>query len=406
MSNEKKDLENVLILQGGGSLGAFGCGVYKALSKNNINLDILAGTSIGAVNAAIIAGCKNDIKDNNKPEKNLEEFWLELGENFTNLEPFYFYSPFSWPSSFFNNYYSLLSSNNPIVENFTNWNSLLSFYSSAFYGNDAMFLPRWRFNISPNNSNNNSDFFNSSKWTYLYDNSPLQKTLDKYIDYEKLSPSGKPNGRLIITAVNVLTAEPLTFDSSKIKITSKHILASSGYPFYFLPWTEIEKGIYGWDGGLLSNTPLREVIDASPVNNKQIFLVENYPKNIDKLPENIPDVLHRARDIIFSDKTMHNIKMSKAVTRYLRFIDELYDIIDKNLDKEKIDKEKLRKIKLKYNKYCCEHGAEIKKIFYITRSEDHNHHIYENADFSPETIKESIREGETKTNEALAKLKN
>jgi NTE family protein len=72
-----------------------------------------------------------------------------------------------------------------------------------------------------------------------------------------LTPTGerKPNGRLIITAVNVLTAEPLTFDSSTHTITSKHILASSGYPFYFLPWTEIEKGIYDWDGGLLSNTP-------------------------------------------------------------------------------------------------------------------------------------------------------
>ena len=89
----------------------------------------------------------------------------------------------------------------------------------------------------------------------MYDNSPLAKTLEKYIDYEKLTPTEKrkPNGHLIIAAVNVLTAEPLTFDSSIHKITSKHILAISGYPFYFLPWTEIEKGIYCWDGRLLSN---------------------------------------------------------------------------------------------------------------------------------------------------------
>jgi NTE family protein len=60
--------------------------------------------------------------------------------------------------------------------------------------------------------------------------------------------------------------------------------------------------------------------------------VENHPKNIDKLPENIPDVLHRARDIVFSDKTLHNIQMSKIITRYLQFIDELYQIIDKNID--------------------------------------------------------------------------
>ncbi|HET9807063.1 MAG TPA: patatin-like phospholipase family protein [Nitrososphaeraceae archaeon] len=223
MSNNIKSLENVLILQGGGSLGAFGCGVYKALAKNNINVDILAGTSIGAVNAAVIAGSRND---DDKPEKVLEEFWLELGENFTNLES-YFSSPLSWSSSsFFKNYYSFLLSNIPLVENYSNLKSLLSFYSSALYGNDAMFLPRWRSHFS---ANNNSDFSNPSKWTYLYDNSPLEKTLEKYIDYEKLAPTGKPNGRLIITAVNVLTAEPLTFDSSKTKITSKHILASSGY---------------------------------------------------------------------------------------------------------------------------------------------------------------------------------
>jgi len=82
---------------------------------------------------------------------------------------------------------------------------------------------------------NNQGFSNPTKWTYLYDNSPLAKTLEKYIDYEKLTPTGerKPNGRLIITTVNVLTVEALTFDSSIHKITSKHILAASGYPFLF-----------------------------------------------------------------------------------------------------------------------------------------------------------------------------
>lgn len=81
------NLQNVLILQGGGSLGAFGCGVYKALLKNNINLDVIAGTSIGGINAAIIAGSKRE--DNT--DKLLEDFWLELSEGFVdidNLSPF------------------------------------------------------------------------------------------------------------------------------------------------------------------------------------------------------------------------------------------------------------------------------------------------------------------------------
>jgi NTE family protein len=145
-------------------------------------------------------------------------------------------------------YYSSLSYL-PTIANYSNLRSLLSFYSSSLYGNKAMFLPRWRSDLI----SNNQGFSNPTKWTYLYDNSPLAKTLEKYIDYEKLTPTGerKANGHLIIAAVNVLIAEPLTFDSSIHKITFKHILAVSGYLFYFLPWTEIEKGIYCWGWGIV-----------------------------------------------------------------------------------------------------------------------------------------------------------
>src|ERR671915_1310719 len=75
-------LENVLILQGGGSLGAFGCGVFKSLVNHNIKIDIVAGTSIGGVNAAIIAGSKNE----EHPEQLLEEFWLELSDSYVDLK--------------------------------------------------------------------------------------------------------------------------------------------------------------------------------------------------------------------------------------------------------------------------------------------------------------------------------
>jgi NTE family protein len=74
-------LENVLILQGGGSLGAFGCGVFKALANNNVKLDIIAGTSIDGINASIIAGSKNE----KHPEQALEQFWLELSESFVDV---------------------------------------------------------------------------------------------------------------------------------------------------------------------------------------------------------------------------------------------------------------------------------------------------------------------------------
>jgi NTE family protein len=405
-------LENVLILQGGGSLGAFGCGVFKSLANNNIKIDIVAGTSIGGINAAIIAGSK----DQKHPEQILEQFWLELSESFVDLDKITFRPSYSSLPKFveemlvasgYNYYYNLptYSSNEQrnhssktmsANEHAVKTQQLKSFYSSAIFGNDKMFEPRWR----KENALTDSEYFEPQKWTYIYDHVPLVKTLEKYIDYHKLGPNGNPNSRLILTAVNILTAEPLTFDSFKKQITPKHILATSAYPLYNFRWVEVEDGVFAWDGGLLSNTPLREVIDASPVNDKRTFLVENYPKKVEALPKNLPEVYHRARDIMFSDKTEHNITMSKVITRYLDYIEELYQLLEDNVDRINIDKRQLKKIRRKYKIYKQERGAEIKDIFYITRDEPFPH-MYENADFSPKTIKDSIKEGEMKTNEIL-----
>ena len=397
-------LENVLILQGGGSLGAFGCGVFKALANNNVKLDIIAGTSIGGVNAAIIAGSKDDMNS----EKVLEQFWLELAEGSraldsfspSSLHPIYSPSFIQWLATA-DKFSSFASQYNSIVQPDKNLKikSILSAYGSAVYGNDKFFKPRWK----PEYMLADPEYSIPAEWTYIYDHSPLVRTLEKYIDYTKLKPTGgHSNTRLIMTAVNVLTAQPLTFDSYKQQITPKHILATCGYPLYAFPWIEVENGVYAWDGGLLSNTPLREVIDASPVKDKQVFLVENYPKNIVKLPKNLPEVYHRARDIMFSDKTELNITMSKVISMYLRYIDEMYQVIEEFVDMNKADKKRIEKIRLKYKKYKKERGAEIKKIWHIIRDEPFPF-IYENADFSLDAIKSSIKDGEQKTNQILQK---
>jgi NTE family protein len=391
-------IENVLILQGGGSLGAFGCGVFKALANSNIKIDIIAGTSIGGLNASIIAGSKGE----DPPEKILEQYWLELGEDSAaNLN-----SPFlEWLAR-----YPILTPPLPsptpttghsAMTHISQVKSVVSFYSSAIYGNNKIFVPRWR----PDFAFSDPQYFTPDKWTYMYDHSPLVKTAEKYIDYNKLQPNGKSNSRLIITAVNVMTAEPLIFDSAKQQITSKHILAATGYPSYYFPWAEVEEGVYAWDGSLLSNTPLREVIDASPVKDKRVFLVENYPKRCDALPDNLLEVQHRARDIMFSDKTIHNIQMSKTITYYLRLINDLYKMLEDHFSSEKKeDIEKFEKIRARYKKVSEEHGAEIKRVHYITRSEPFPS-LYENADFSTETIKASIKDGESKTNQILRAIK-
>jgi NTE family protein len=378
-------IETVLVLQGGGSLGAFGCGVFKAFADRNIKVDIIAGTSIGGVNAAIIAGSKNE-----HSEVALEQFWLELAENSVDLEPPWQLAVGDGSESYYSQYYQQAN---------TSLKQALSFYSSAAYGNSMMFLPRWM----PAYAATDPQYFRPDRWTYIYDHSPLASTLEKYVDYDKLKPGGDPKARLIITAVNVLTSEPLTFDSTRQQITVKHLLGASGYPLYGFPWVEVEKGVYAWDGSLLSNTPLREAIDAAPVIDKRVFIVENYPKKIERLPQNLPEVFHRARDIMFSDKTAHSIKMSKAITRYLQFIEELYEIVEANLEVCKIDKQMLESINRKYQRIIKEHGAEIQKIAYITR-EERFPYLYENTDFSPAGIKNLIREGESKTKQVLQKM--
>jgi NTE family protein len=382
MSSDKT--ENVLILQGGGSLGAFGCGVFKALTNNNIKIDIVAGTSIGGLNATIVAGSKGD-----HPEKELEQFWLELTEGSSSSDVKFPYLPIS-----------IVVDPIPISTRISQLKTILSFYNSAFNGKKKVFEPRW----GPGYFFSDPQCFTPHTWTYLFDHAPLVKTLEKYVDFNKLQPNGNSNARLIITAVNVLTAEPLIFDSAKQKITPKHIMATTGYPTYYFQWVEVEKGVYAWDGSLLSNTPLREVIDASPVNDKRIFLVENYPKNTEKLPDNILGVQHRARDIMFSDKTQHNIQMAKAITYQLRFIDELYHAVENRFDMQnKEDKKKFEKIRAKYKKIAEEHGAEIKAVYHIAR-EEKIPSLYENADFSRDTITESIKDGELKANEILKNI--
>src|SRR5947209_16620144 len=145
-----------------------------------------------------------------------------------------------------------------------------------------------------------------------------------------------------------------------------------------------------------------EVLDASPVIDKRLLLVENYPRRVDKLPDNLGEVYHRARDIMFCDKSQYSIKMSKVITRYLKYIEELYQIIDRNIDPARIDKKQLEKIHHTYTKMKRERGAEIKNIFRIIRDEP-SPRFYENTDFSVKAIKKSIKEGESKTNQILEK---
>jgi len=392
MVNHKheKGVENVLILQGGGSLGAFACGVFKAFAKKNIKFDIIAGTSIGGINGAIAAGSKND-----KPEKDLEDFWLDLAESSYNIISDIFSFDLDYEK-----YQAKLK------------RSTAASLNAAFFGVSRFFIPRWfNFNTSNPNSLQMENYGQPPwKWTYLYDNSALRKTIEKYIDFKKLSPKAQQNNpndsnsnantRLIITAVDVLTAEPLIFDSYRKPIEMKHLLATIGYPQYGFPWVEVSDGMYAWDGSLLSNTPIREVLVASPSKNKNIFVVENYPKKIEKLPANLSEVMSRSKDIMFSDKTQSLEKMSRLITRHVNLIETLYDIFQDS-DQSKIDKDKVDYINKEHLTLVEKHGAKILKLNRITKVVPETQYPLQNADFSVDTIKELIRQGETKASDYL-----
>ena len=118
----------------------------------------------------------------------------------------------------------------------------------------------------------------------------------------------------------------------------------------------MEEGVYAWDGGLLSNTPLREVIDASPVNDKRVYIVENHPKKVDILPKNLVEIYHRTRDIIYTEKTEYNVTMSKVITQYLSYIDELYQLIENKIDLTNVDEKQLKMIRRKYKRLKLERG--------------------------------------------------
>lgn len=362
----------------------------QGISKKNIRIDIAAGTSIGAVNAAIIVGSKGDY-----PEKDLEDFWIEIAES----------NPMLISDTFTFEYDT--AARRYITKKISSASA-----NAAIFGVPKMFVPRWQSswnwekNASLLKEEKGLQYFDPRSWTYIYDHSPLAKTLDKYIDYKKLDLATTQKGlpsvlHLIITAVDVMTSKPLVFDNTKMEITAKHILASSGYPIYGFPWIEVEDGVYAWDGSLLSNTPVREVISVSPRNDKNIFIVENYPRKIRTLPSNMAEVESRDKDIIFCDRNMDNIKMSKLITRHIQLIESLYEVFDK-FDQSKLDPEVVKKIKTEYNTLIDNYGAEIRSVTRVIRSEIESPSILQNADFSPKTIKELISQDERKTVEKLA----
>jgi len=362
------NFERVLVLQGGGSLGAYECGVFKYLYKHKLEFDILAGSSIGAVNTSIITSAQNGGEN---VAKVLEEFWLTISEN---VSP---YKALITP---------LLSSDKTTAI----WSSM----NSILYGIPKAFLPKW---FMPNSAN----YYFPFDWTYLYDPSPLKKTLKDFINFENLKKDqnnakkdGKKRARLIITATDIQKGEPVVFDTAYQDITVDQIIASIGYPFYGIRWS-VANERYLWDGSLLTNTPLMEVFKASPIKNKKLFIVDVFPRKQKEIPQNMLEVWHRARDIIFMDKTDKNIERLKINERSLNLLKKVYEIL--NSEEAKVDettREKIKKLDHEYFELTHKYGAAVTDVIRVGREEKDSHYMLEDADFSRYRIKKLISKGE------------
>lgn len=266
-------VQTVLVLQGGGALGAFECGVVKALEERNIHADLVAGVSIGAFNAAIIAA------NSRNATPALEAFWREL---------------------------SLDIPDSPNEE----LRRAVSSLQSLVFGAPNFFRPRWLEPIlSPADLPIN--------WTSFYDPSPLKATLSKYVDFNRLRNSPV---RLLLTAVDVETGQLAVFDSYVDDMTPEHVLASGSLPPGF-PWTTVAGRNY-WDGGLVSNSPLDQVVELGELTSKNVFIVNLWMEKR-ALPHSIPEVLARRDEIVFAEKFRRNIRTWEYVDDYRQLVEEI-----------------------------------------------------------------------------------
>jgi NTE family protein len=256
--------QTVLLLQGGGALGSYQAGVYQVLAETGLHPDWVAGISIGAINAALIAG--------NPPEQRVErlrEFWEAVST-----------PPSGVP------YFPSITITDDSVHSLLNQTRALAI---LLFGAPHFFTPRLPPPMPWQTSRADAVSY--------YDVAPLKATLERLVDFDRINAGGT---RLSVGAVNVRTGNFTCFDTTTHRIGSAHIIASGSLPPGF-PATEID-GEYYWDGGIVSNTPLQWVLDSRPRRDTLAFQIDLWSARGD-VPRNLADADVRAKEIRFSSRT-------------------------------------------------------------------------------------------------------
>jgi NTE family protein len=336
--------QTVLVFQGGGALGAYQIGVYQALAEAGIEPDWVIGTSIGAINAALIAG--------NKPEDRLEklkEFWHRVEHG----------KVFEGPMA---NLFSPLRTMSAIMSGIPNF----------FAPNPLAFMGQ-QVPLGPENAG-------------YYSVAPLRETLSDLVDFDLVN-SGPM--RLTVGAANVQTSEMHYFDSRDTPLDVRHIMASGALPPAF-PAVRIDGELY-WDGGIVSNTPVEAVFDDNPRSNAIVFAVHLWnPHGAE--PQSIWEVTNRQKDIQYSSRAHSHIKRQRQLHKLRHVVQQLSLLIpDGAATKE--DLETLRG-------YGCETKMHVVRLL-APRLDNEDH--TKDVDFSPAGIRERWEAGYEHTSQMLEK---
>jgi NTE family protein len=333
----------VLVLQGGGALGAYQAGVYQALHEAQIEPDWIIGTSIGAINASLIAG--------NAPQDRipkLKEFWDRMAYRPPLVVP-------AWTG---------------IPDTIAYWKTLLRGVPDFFEPNSGAFL--------------GAHVPLGTDSAGFYSTGPLERTLDKLVDFTLLYKSGP---RLTVGAAHVRTSQMRYFDSRDVELGVKHIMASGALPPAF-PAIRIDGDLY-WDGGILSNTPTEVVFDDHPRRNSLIFAVDLW-NPMGPEPETIFDVLNRHKEIQYSSRVASHLARQQQLHHMRHIITELGKLLPEDVRKTAAARELAG--------YGCATTMHVVRLL-APRLEKENH--TKDVDFSSSSIKTRWETGYSNTMHAL-----
>ncbi len=327
-----------LVLQGGGALGAFQVGAYRALCERKLEPAWLAGTSIGAINAAIIAG-----NERSRAHERLDEFWRAISTP----------DPLAPPAQ---------------LSDLRKLYSFWSAQSTVFAGQPNFFTPRPfpSLAILPGEPGATS----------FYDTRPLRRTLEQIVDFDRINAR---KVRLSLGAVEVETGRTIYFDNHERKLGPEHVMASGALPPAFPP-VAIDGTLY-WDGGIVSNTPLEAILGSPPEEDWLILVVDLWDPT-GPAPKTLLDVESRVKDITYASRATHHIHSFNRISELRALIDRLYRKLPPNADDEGLW--------LQVQALGCPHAIDILHLVYEQAAFELASKDYE---FSRSSVERHLAEG-------------